>query len=570
MPNDAGLAPAPLDELDPAGAEPSGAERPVADQARAGRNGHGRQPAAALLVALGILLSKLFGLLRTKVTAHYLGSSDAADVFVSATRIPNFLQNLFGEGVLSASFIPVYARLLAERNEEEADRVAGAVFGLLAALVTAIVAVGVLATPLFVDTIANGFVGAKRDLTVALVRVLFPGTGLLVLSAWCLGILNSHRRFFLSYAAPALWNVAIIAALAWGGWRGLEGARLVTFVTWGTVVGCVLQFGVQVPTALGALGRFRPSLDYRSPAVASVLRSFAPVFLARGAVNISAYVDLNFASQLPAGATTALGYAQQIYLLPVALFGMSISAAALPAMSGTLGDAAAVRTSLRDRLSADMRRIAFFVVPSAVAFFALGDVIAGVLLQGGRFGHRDSVYVWGVLAGSAVGLLASTLARLYSSAFYALKDTRTPFRFALVRIVLTVGLGYLFAFPLPHALGIAPKWGVAGLTASAGIAGWVEFALLRARLSRDVGRAGFPASYAVAVWGAAAVAAAAGWAVKLALVRAARGPLSLGLSVIAVYGATYFVATYAFGLPEARATGDRVLARVGVRRRARG
>ncbi len=526
-----------------------------------------RAPAAALLVALGILLTKLFGLLRTKVTAHYLGSSDAADVFVSATRIPNFLQNLFGEGVLSASFIPVYARLLAEGDEAEADRVAGAVFGLLATLVTAIVALGVLATPLFVDTIADGYTGAKRDLTVALVRVLFPGTGLLVLSAWCLGILNSHRQFFLSYAAPALWNVAIIAALAWGGWQGFRGGRLVTFVTWGTVVGCVLQFGVQLPWALRALGRFRPSLDYRGPAVRAVLRSFGPVFLARGAVNISAYVDLNFASRLPSGATTALGYAQQIYLLPVALFGMSISAAALPAMSGALGDAEAVRGALRDRLSTDMRRIAYFVVPSAVAFLALGDVIAGVVLQGGAFRRADSVYVWAVLAGSAVGLLASTLARLYSSAFYALKDTRTPFRFALVRIALTVVLGYAFAFPLPRVLGIAPRWGVAGLTASAGIAGWVEFALLRARLGRDVGRAEIPASYAGAVWGAAALATVAAWLVKIAVAHGgARGPIILGVPVLAVYGGAYVAATYGLGVAEARATVRRVLARVGVRR----
>lgn len=523
-----------------------------------------RAPGAALLVALGILLTKLFGLLRTKVTAHYLGSSDAADVFVSATRIPNFLQNLFGEGVLSASFIPVYARLLAEGETEQADRVAGAVFGLLAALVTLIVAVGVLATPLFVDTIADGYTGAKRDLTVALVRVLFPGTGLLVLSAWCLGILNSHRRFFLSYAAPALWNVAIIGALAWGGWRGLRGARLVTFVTWGTVLGCVLQFGVQLPSALRALGHFRPSLDRSSVAVQAVLSSFVPVFLARGAVNISAYVDLNFASRLPSGATTALGYAQQIYLLPVALFGMSISAAALPAMSGTLGAADAVEGALREHLSADMRRIAYFVVPSAVAFLALGDVIAGVVLQGGAFKRADSVYVWAVLAGSAIGLLASTLARLYSSAFYALRDTRTPLRFALVRIALTIVLGYVFAFPLPRALGIDARWGVAGLTASAGLAGWVEFALLRARLGRNVGPTGFPASYAAAVWGAACIGAAGAWATKLALAEArAHGPLITGVPVLAVFGGLYLVATYAFGLPEARSTVGRVLARIG-------
>ncbi len=525
-----------------------------------------RAPAAALLVALGILLSRVFGLVRTKVTAHYLGTSNAADVFVSATRIPNILQNLFGEGVLSASFIPVYARLLAEGKRDEADKVAGAVFGILAAAITVLVAAGVLATPLFVDVVADGFTGAKRDLTVALVRILFPGTGLLVLGAWCIGVLNSHRRFFLSYAAPVLWNVAIIGALVWGAVRGLRDSALVTFVAWGTVAGCVLMVGVQLPSALRSLGRFRPSLDVGSTAVRAVLRGFGPVVLARGAVQISGYIDLNFASRLGTGATTALGYAQQIYLLPVSLFGMAVSAAALPAMSGTLGASAEVRTALRARLSTDMRRIAYFVVPSAVAFLALGDVLAGVLLQGGKFGPEDSVYTWAVLAGSAIGLLASTLARLYSSAFYALKDTRTPFRFALVRIALTIALGWLFAFPLPRALGVPQRWGVAGLTASAGLAGWVEFALLRRRLGADVGRAGFPASFAARVWGAAALGAGVAWAAKLALHAAGvRGPLAGGVPVLAVYGTLYLAATYAFGVDEARSSVGRVLARVGVR-----
>ena len=126
-------------------------------------------------------------------------------------RVPNFLQNLFGEGVLSASFIPVYSRLLAEGEKEEADRVAGAVGAILALASAVLVLIGVLATPWLMRAIAPGFHGAKRELTILLVRILFPGAGLLVCSAWCLGILNSHRKFFLSYTAPVVWNLAMIA-----------------------------------------------------------------------------------------------------------------------------------------------------------------------------------------------------------------------------------------------------------------------------------------------------------------------------------------------------------------------
>src|SRR5208282_39375 len=144
----------------------------------------------AFLVASGILISRLVGLVRQRIFGHYFGLSDAADAFAAAFRVPNFLQNLFGEGVLSASFIPVYARLLAEGDEEESGRLAGAVGATLALATAVLVMVGVLATPFLIWAIAPGFHGAKRELTIRLVRILFPGAGLLVCSAWCLGILN--------------------------------------------------------------------------------------------------------------------------------------------------------------------------------------------------------------------------------------------------------------------------------------------------------------------------------------------------------------------------------------------
>src|SRR5215467_12190701 len=160
----------------------------------------------AFLVAAGIFLSRIAGLVRERVIAHYLGNQTiAADALRGALRIPNMLQNLFGEGVLSASFIPVYARLLAEDKKDESGRVAGAIAALLALVVAVLVLLGVLASPLVVDLILRGFKGETRALTIRLVRILFPGVGLLVMSAWCLGILNSHRRFFLSYVSSVIW-----------------------------------------------------------------------------------------------------------------------------------------------------------------------------------------------------------------------------------------------------------------------------------------------------------------------------------------------------------------------------
>ena len=507
------------------------------------------------MVAAGIFLSRIAGLIRQRIFAHYFATSDAADAFAAGFRIPNLLQNLFGEGALSASFIPVYAGLRARGEQEEAERVAGAVAGLLSVVIAVVVLLGVLAAPGLVDLIAPGFTGGKRELTIRLVRILFPGAGLLVLSAWCLGILNSHRRFFLSYAAPIIWNAAIIIFLLFFGPRSSL-AKLAEWAAWGSVAGSVLQVLVQLPAVLRVLNRFRFAISLASLHVRTVVRNFLPAFLSRGVVQISAYVDEILASLLPSGAVAAMGYAQTLYTLPVSLFGMAVSAAELPAMSSAVGDEPTVSAYLRDRLNNGLRQIAFFVVPSAMAFAALGHLIAGAVFQSGRFSGQDAEYVWGILAGSAVGLLASTMGRLYASAFYALRDTRTPLRFAAVRVALTIGLGYVFAFHLPGLVGVAPKWGAAGLTASAGIAGWIEFALLRRSLNRRLGATGLPGDLATRLWGSAALGALAAWGIYswLPMVQ----PVARAILILGVYGLVYFLVTYTLNIPQATALAGRL------------
>lgn len=536
--------------------EAAGAPRePAAPRATAPDHG-GRH---AFLVGAGIFASRIAGLVRQTVFAHYFGLTAPADAFNAAFRIPNFLQNVFGEGVLSASFIPVYARLVGRGDDEEAGRVAGAVAAVLALFVSVIVLLGVVSAPFLTDILAGGFEGAKRDLTVRLVRILFPGAGLLVLSAWCLGILNSHRRFLLSYAAPVIWNVAMIATLIWRG-PGSSLESLAIILAWASVVGSALQFLIQLPAVLGLVKRLRVRLDLQSPGLREVSRSFGPVFIGRGVVQISAYVDAVIASYLPTGAVTAITNAQTLYLLPVSLFGMAVSAAELPAMSAMGGDDETVAAALRVRIAAGLRRLSFFVVPSGVAFLALGGVLAGIIFRTGRFTQADANYVWAILAGSAVGLLAATMGRLYASVFYARRDTRTPLRFAIIRVVLTIVLGYLFAIQLPPLLGLDDRWGATGLTASAGIAAWVEFTLLRRAAEQRIGRVDFPVRILVPIYAAAIVAAAAAWGAKL-YVFAALPRLAGGIATIAVYGATYLLVTRALGVPEASALLGRVARR---------
>jgi putative peptidoglycan lipid II flippase len=504
----------------------------------------------AVLIASGILLSRVAGLVRQRVFAHYLGSLPAADAFQAALRIPNFLQNLLGEGVLSASFIPVYARLLAGEDEREADRVASVIGSLLATVTLVLVSLGIVATPFLIDLIAPGFTGETRQLTITLVQILFPGVGTLVLSAWCLGILNSHGRFFLSYAAPVLWSLFIIAGLVIFG-NTTSPSHLVIYVAWSSVAGSLAQLLIQVPTIVRITHRLRFSLDLASTQVKNVLVSFVPVFISRGVVQLSAYIDNLLASLLPSGSVALLGYAQTIGLLPISLFGMSISAAELPAMSRALaGSEETIRTELTRRLATALQRLSFFIVPAAVSFFAFGDTIAALFFRTGRFNQEDAVYVWALLGGSGIGLLASTSGRVCSSAFYALRDTRTPLRYAMVRVILTVLLGYLFAFIVPRWLGLSPKWGLAGLPASAGLSGWVEYLLLQRALRQRTDRFAPPAFLLFRLWTCASIAAALTFPLKYTWFGA--HPILGGIFLLPEYALLYFALTFLMKIEQAR------------------
>jgi putative peptidoglycan lipid II flippase len=355
-------------------------------------------------------------------------------------------------------------------------------------------------------------------------------------------VLNSHGKFLLSYASGMAWNAGMIGALLIFGPGHTSQDHLAVMLAWGSVVGSALQFAVQAPTAFG-LSTGSAGLALSEP-VRRAIRDFFPVLVSRGSVQISAYIDQAIASFLPRGAVTGLTATSLIYTLPVSLFGISVSAAQLPALSEDAAQADTAR--LRDRINSSLERLTFFVVPSAVAFAALGDVIAGVLLQHGRFTASDSRVVWGMLAGSAVGLVASTQSRLYSVAHYAIGDTKGPLRFALIRIAFVTALGWLCALVLPSRLGVPAMWGAGGLTASAGVSGWIEFALLRHSMSARVGHTGLPASRLAGLWGAAVAAAVVAWGVRLLIPWT--NPLVRGGLVLPAFGVTYLVCTALIGI----------------------
>jgi putative peptidoglycan lipid II flippase len=494
----------------------------------------------ATRVAAGVLLTRILGFVRERVFAHYFGNSPAADAFRAALKIPNVIRNLLGEGTLSASFIPVYAGLI-ERGETEAARVLAGVIASLLVFVTAVAAVaGVLLAPIITDFAAPGFSGPTRDLTVTLVAIMFPMSGLTILSAWCLGVLNTHRRFFLSYAAPAVWNIAQIATLVWFG-AYLAGERLAVALAWGALAGSALQLVLQLPQTMRLVGRFHWGLQLGTPGVRTVIAGWVPVVFGAGVAQISSIVDTQLGSLLGTGAVATLGYAQLIAILPVSLFGVSVAAAALPELSR---DAAGAGTEvLRRRVEEGARRVAFFVVPSAVAFAILGRPIVGLLFQTGQFTADDTRLVAGVLLAYAVGLPAQASVKLLASAFYAFGDTRSPVKVAAASMVLSAVLAYF----------LMQRFGAAGIALGASCAACVNVALLfrslRGRLGPEFGTA------TLGPLGKAIVASALSGLVAFGVDRLlpTQAPWLVAVAGLSAFGLVYGGSAAALGHPDAMA-----------------
>lgn len=498
---------------------------------------------AALSVGAGIFFSKIFGFVRDRVFAHYFGAGVFADAWWAALKIPNVIRNLLGEGTLSASLIPVYSEFLEEGRDEEAARFAGAALGILTALAGGLALIGIGLAPGIVQLFFSEMPPEGQDVLVVLLRILFPMAGVFVVSAWALGILNSHRTFFVTFVAPVFWNLAMITAMIGGSIRfGLEGRSLVVALAWGALVGGVLTLLIQIPWLLPYLKGLKISLGRGVTGVSEAVRNFTPVVAARGVVNISSAIDLILAARLAPGAIAVMGYAQTFSNLPVALFGTGVAAAELPEMSRMRSEALEV---LVERVRAATERALWFLIPSAVGYLALGDVIVAALFETGRFGSAESLVTWGVLAAYSLGLPASASSRVLSSAFYALRDTRTPARMAYIRVAVSITVGVSLMVPL-DGFGVgALRLGAAGLATGSAVGAWTEYILLRRSLTSRIGEHGSPSAVVLRLLLSAVLAALAG--VMLQIVFDEPRPVIALLETMIPFGVVYLAVTAAFG-----------------------
>ena len=532
-------------------------------------------------VAAGIVASRVLGLAREAAIAAVAGVGALTDILAIAFRAPNVLQNLLGDQALSASFIPVYSRLLAEGRRREAGALAGAVFGLLFAAMAVLSLLGVLLAPWIVRVLVPGLAGDadlvaagamtvdRLELATAAVRICFPMIGAIVLSAWCLGVLNSHRRFLLPYLAPCFWNASVIAAVLVVA-RGTAGdgadrvEALAMAVCWGGLAGGLLQFAVQLPLVLRVTEGLRPSLALRAPGVRTTLANLGPAVAARGVGQLGAWVDLFLASFLVEGAFAALTWGQRLYLLPIALFAVSVAAAELPELSRLRSEGEERARAAAERARRSLAAMSFLVAPTTVGYLLLGFGIVGAIYRRGAFGLADNGLVFLVLAAYSLGLLASSASRLLQSVFFSLGDTRSPARVAAMRLVLAAGAGAALMILLDRfAVGEALPWlgleaadaqalrlGAVGLALASAAGSWLEFGMLLGRLRRK--NVAVPAPWREWLRHLALGAVcAAPWAATQTFVPGP--PWMAGAAPVVGFAATYLAAAYLLKAPEALA-----------------
>ena len=457
--------------------------------------------------ASGIGLSRFSGVIRSVLITNVLGIGLVGDAFAAAQRIPNILQNLFGEGALSAAFIPEYSRL-SDEDPRQAGRLAGGVASFLICLVALLTAIGFLAAEPLTRAVAWGFTGERFELTVRLVRIILLGTGVLVISAWCLAVLNSHGRLFLSYAAPIVWNLAQIAILISLAVSEIRDSSSAEKLAWALVIGSVLQVLIQLPTVLRQNSHIHLNLHWRDKATAVVLKRFFPAVLGRGAVQLSSFIDLALASLLSLGATSSLAAAQTLYLLPVALIATSMVAAELPALSRSDDFA-----DMSNRLSRRLLQMLWVVGPVLAMYFAVGPQIADALFNLGGFRVRitaDDLTVIGLtLAAYSLGLPALMASRLLQTVCFSSGDTKTPAQIATTRVLISLIAGAVLMFQFEQILvldqsiigfgDLTFKWGPlseetrnssdlparlgpVGLALGSALGAWFEFWMLRERV----------------------------------------------------------------------------------------
>jgi putative peptidoglycan lipid II flippase len=418
------------------------------------------------------LLSRISGFLRDVIIANLFGAGLYTDAFFAAFRIPNILRRLLAEGTLTISFVPIFTEYLANKSKEEAFDLVNISFSFISILLIIVSIIGIIFSPIIVKIITPGFSSYKFDLTVLLNRIMFPYIFFIGLVALSMGILNSLKHFLAPALSPVLLNISMI----------LSAVLLYKYtnppiiaLALGVIIGGCFQFLLQIPFLIKKGLKFRFNLNYSHPAIKEIFLLALPASTGAAVYQINIFVSLILASFLKEGSISYLYYANRLIELPLGVFAVALGTVVLPAMSkqASLNNI----EEFKETFAFSVRFVLFFTIPAMIGLIVLGVPVINILFERGRFNFEDTILTSKALFFYSLGLWAISLTRITSTAFYSLKDTKTPVKAATLSFLVGIVASVILMFPLKHA----------GLALATSIASFVNIGILVYLFNKKIG-----------------------------------------------------------------------------------
>ncbi|MEI7590855.1 MAG: murein biosynthesis integral membrane protein MurJ [Deltaproteobacteria bacterium] len=429
---------------------------------------------AAGIVGGATLVSRFFGYIRDMVVAFFFGAGLVSDAFFVAFRIPNMLRRLVGEGSMTVSFIPVFTDYLQNKSKKDALELANIVFCLLSILLAVIAVAGIVFSPLIIKLTSPGFSDSPRqyELAVFLNRLMFPYIFFISLVALAMGILNAFRHFAVPAFSPVVLNISMILSACF--LRDFF-SEPITALAIGVLIGGVLQLAMQFPYLLKFGFKLRPDFNFRHPGIKKIVSLMLPAMFGSAIYQINVFVGTILASLLPKGSVSYLYYADRIVELPLGIFGIALGTAILPTLSQQV--ASGNVDEMRKTISFSLRVLLFVTIPAMCALIFLRLPIISVLFGRGEFSFEAVKLTADALLYYSLGLCAFSSVRIVSSGFFALNDTKTPMKAAIIALVVNLVCSLLLMFPLKHA----------GLALATTISSTINVGMLAIILHRRIG-----------------------------------------------------------------------------------
>ena len=424
---------------------------------------------AAILVGVTSLLSRIIGMIRDRLFAHYYGAGTVMDAYYAAFKIPDAVYNLLIIGALSAGFIPVFIEVM-KKDKDDSWRVVNTVINILGSILVVFSLIAIWKVRTLIHWLVPGFSGEEFELTIQLSRIMFLSPLILGLSSIFGSVLQSYKAFAIYSMTPIMYNLGIIT-----GTLILVPIFGTIGLAYGVVLGALLHLAIQLPSVCKYGYRYRPIFEFKNPAVRTIGKLMIPRMLGMATHQIDVITITVLASTVGTGALSVFSYADNLQTVPSAIIGISFAVALFP----TLSELATERKfdEMKSQIARTARQILWLIIPLTIVFLLLRAQIVRVILGTGQFDWNDTFLTAQCLAFFSISIFAQSLTPMLARSFYALKNTWTPFTISIVSTLVNLGAG-LYA---------TPRYGIVGLVAGYSLSMIIQTSLLWVLLHKKIG-----------------------------------------------------------------------------------